>query len=264
MTGRVDGLVAIVTGGGSGIGAATASLLVEEGARVVVADLLAARASAVADSIGDRGLAVTADVSVEADVVAMIDAALTSFGRIDILHNNAALVDPVDHARDRGVISMDADLWDRVMAVNVRGPMLACKHAIPHMRRSGGGAIVNMSSGSARLGDLTRTAYGASKAAIEALTKYVATQHGPEGIRANAIAPGLVLTPAAADNLPAAHRDVLADQILVPHFADPGDIARLVVYLSSDESRYVTGQAIAIDGGMSAHQPTYAEYRKLL
>jgi NAD(P)-dependent dehydrogenase (short-subunit alcohol dehydrogenase family) len=261
--GRLEGRVAIITGGGSGIGAATASTLAAEGAAVVVADLIGARAEAVASEIGSRALGIAVDVSDEADVIRMVDIAKRTFGRIDILHNNAALVDPVEHARDRGVVDMDAAVWDRVMAVNLRGPMLGCKHALPHMIEQGRGSIINMSSGSSRLGDFERSAYGASKAGVNALTMYVATQHGPDGVRANAILPGLVLTPASANNLRPEHRDVLAENVLTPHFGEPDDIARLVLYLASDDARYVTGQLFAIDGGLSAHQPTYAGFRSV-
>ena len=137
--------------------------------------------------------------------------------------------------------------------------MLGCKHAIPRMIESGGGSIINMSSGSSRLGDLERSAYGASKAGVNALTLYVATQHGRDRIRCNTILPGLVLTPAARDNLLPGMRQTLESNVLTPYVGEPDDIAYLVLYLASDESKYVTGQAFPVNGGMSSHQPTLAQ-----
>jgi NAD(P)-dependent dehydrogenase (short-subunit alcohol dehydrogenase family) len=261
-TGRVAGKVALVTGGGSGIGAATAALLAAEGASVAVADIIAERAKATVAAIQARGgsaLAVTADVSDEEQVAAMVDATIAAFGRLDILHNNAALVDPEMFPLDGRVVDMSVDVWDKVMAVNLRGPMLGCKHAIPRMIETGGGSIINMSSGSSRLGDLERSAYGASKAGVNALTLYVATQHGRDHIRCNTILPGLVLTPAARDNLLPGLRQTLESNVLTPYVGEPDDIAYLVLYLASDESKYVTGQAFPVNGGMSSHQPTLAQ-----
>lgn len=264
--GRVAGKVAIVTGGGSGIGEASALRLAAEGACVTVADISAPAAERVAGAItagGGQGLAVTADVSDEDQVRRMVEATVGEFGRLDVLHNNAALVEPATFARDRTVTETDVEVWEAIMAVNLRGPMLTSKHAIPHMVAGGGGSIVNMSSGSSRLGDLERTAYGASKAGLNALTLYTATQYGRQGVRANAILPGLVLTPAAASNLPAAMRDIVEANVLTPFVGEPDDVAHLVVYLASDESRYVTGQLLPVNGGQSSHQPTYAQRREL-
>ena len=155
----------------------------------------------------------------------MVDATVDGFGALHVLVNNAALVDPAHFARDVGVVDLDVEVWDRVMAVNVRSVMLGCKHAIPRMIEAGGGSIVNMSSGSAKFGDFVRTAYGSSKAAINTLTKYVATQHGRDGVRVNAIAPGLVLTPPAFANLTPEHRDRLESNLLTPFVGEPADVA---------------------------------------
>jgi NAD(P)-dependent dehydrogenase (short-subunit alcohol dehydrogenase family) len=263
---RVEGKVALVTGGGSGIGAATASLLAREGAAVAVVDVIAARAEAVAKSIsanGGRAIAIHADVSEEKQVAHMVTATVEEFGRLDVLHNNAAMVDPEVFPLDGRVDAMAVEVWDRVMAVNLRGPMLGTKHALPHMIVGGGGSIINTSSGASTLGDLARSAYGASKGGLNTLTLYTATQYGRDRVRANAVLPGLVLTPAAATNIPGDLRTILDDNVLTPFVGEPDDVAHLVLYLASDESRYVTGQLFAVNGGQASHQPTYAQERAL-
>ena len=200
-----------------------------------------------------------ADVSSEDDVRVTVARAVSSWGRLDILHNNAALVDPALFGRDAKIVDLDVDVWDRTMAVNLRGVMLGCKHAIPAMIAGGGGSIINMSSGSSLVGDLERSAYGASKGGVNAFTTYVATQYGRDRVRANAVLPGLILTPAAAVNVPQELLNALRDSVLLPYFGEPDDIAHLVLYLASEESKYVTGQLFAVNGGTSAHQPTYGQ-----
>jgi NAD(P)-dependent dehydrogenase (short-subunit alcohol dehydrogenase family) len=263
---KLEGRVAVVTGGGSGIGEASAICMAAHGAAVSVVDLSehdAARVAASITSGGGRALAIHADVSDEAQWLAIIGRTMDEWGRIDVLHNNAALVRHDIFARDGAVTEMDVEVWEAVMAVNLRGPMLGTKHAVPVMIAGGGGSIINMSSGSSRLGDTERSAYGASKAGVNALTLYTATQYGADGIRANAILPGLVLTPAAASNLPAGLRAIIESNVLTPYVGEPGDVANLVAFLASDESRYITGQLIPVNGGMSSHQPTLAQRRAL-
>jgi NAD(P)-dependent dehydrogenase (short-subunit alcohol dehydrogenase family) len=260
--GRVDGKVAIVTGGGSGIGEATAHLLAAEGAAVVVDDIRGEEAERVARAItgeGGRAVSIGADVSDEPQVEAMIATALREFGRIDFLHNNAALTDPVQFAEDKAVADMEVDTWERVMATNLRGVMLGCKHAVPPMRDAGGGSIVNMSSGASKFGDFQLSAYAASKAALHALTRSVAVQYGRDRIRVNTVVPGLILTPAADTNLTPEKRAMLEDNVLLPYLGQPIDVAYLVLFLASDEARYLTGQEFVINGGQTAHQPTYAQ-----
>ena len=139
------------------------------------------------------------------------------------------------------------------MAVNLRSQVLTCKHAIPEMVRAGGGSIVNMSSGASLKGDRTRTAYGVSKAGVNALTMYAASGHGEQGVRVNTIVPGLIITDAVRAHLTEEMVEGLGRATLTPFLGQPDDIANLVVFLASEESRYITGQMIAIDGGMSAH-----------
>lgn len=254
--GRLDGTVAIVTGGARGIGAGVVAALAGEGAAVVVADIDVAAASTVAArarSAGGDVEAIGVDLTDEASVVALVEATVERFGGIDILDNNAALTDPDVLARDGAVAGLDIDVWDAAMAVNLRGQMLMSKHVIPHMVRGGGGSIVNVSSGAALKGDTTRTAYSASKAGIESLTRSIATQYGRAGVRANTIVPGLILTETLRAAIPPDLLGEYTATILTPHVGEPRDIADLVRFLVSDESRYITGQTIVIDGGMSAH-----------
>ncbi|HEX3795051.1 MAG TPA: SDR family oxidoreductase [Acidimicrobiales bacterium] len=254
--GRIEGRVAIVTGGGGGIGGATARTLAREGAAVAVVDINEAAASLVADEIMDLGgsaLSVVADLSEEQAVIDTVAAAVGSFGRLDIVHNNAALTESDFLSRDTAVTDLSVEVWERTMAVNLRSQMLMCKHAIPEMIKSGGGSIINMSSGASLKGDRTRTAYGVSKAGVNTLSMYVATSHGKEGIRVNTIVPGLIITDAVRAHLNEKIVANLGKATLTPYLGEPQDIADLVLFLGSDESRYITGQMIAIDGGMSAH-----------
>jgi NAD(P)-dependent dehydrogenase (short-subunit alcohol dehydrogenase family) len=254
--GRLIERVAIVTGGGGGIGGATARALASEGASVLIVDIDEAAAAGVASDIEEAGgtaAAFRADLSEEPDVIAAIEAATGRFGRLDVLHNNAALTDSDFLTRDTAVTDLSLDVWERTMAVNLRSQMLTCKHAIPEMVRGGGGSIINMSSGASLKGDGTRTAYGVSKAGVNALSMYVATSHGKLGIRVNTIVPGLIITDAVRSHLDERTLAGLGKATLTPYLGQPDDIAGLVVFLASDESRYITGQMIVIDGGMSAH-----------
>ena len=184
---------------------------------------------------------------------ATIKATVARFGRLDVLHNNAALTESDFLSRDTQVTELSLEVWERTMAVNLRSQMLMCKHAIPEMVRDGGGSIINMSSGASLKGDRTRTAYGVSKAGVNTLTMYVATSHGKQGVRVNTIVPGLIITDAVRAHLTEPMLAGLGRATLTPYVGEPDDVANLVVFLASDESRYITGQMIAIDGGMSAH-----------
>lgn len=262
----LSGRVALVTGGASGIGLATCTALCAAGAAVVVADLNGEGARAAAkdlEAAGHRAVGVAADVGDEASIAAMVEVAVSTFGGLDILHNNAADSDPALMSRDLAVAEMDIEVWDRSMRVNLRGPMLGCKHAIPHMIARGGGAIVNTSSASGLTGDLARSAYAASKAGLRSLTESVAVQYGKQGIRANAIAPGVIATPALEANVPAEQVAVYASNTLTPRLGSPEDIAAAVVFLASDAAGFITGQMLSVDGGLLAHHPTVSEIRRL-
>jgi NAD(P)-dependent dehydrogenase (short-subunit alcohol dehydrogenase family) len=255
---RLEGRVAIVTGGGGRIGKATATRLVSEGAHVVIADLSAEHAAAAATPLGDQALALTFDAEDPESIERMVTRSVEHFGRLDIVHNNAALLDLAFLDRDLNVVDTSIEVWDRTMRVNVRGYMLVCKHAVPHMVAAGGGSIINTTSNAAFAGDLVRVAYGSSKAAIIALTRYIATQHGREKIRCNAIAPGLIVDEALERALPE-FVAMTARHVLLPRNGRPEDIAGMVAFFASDDSSFVTGQVISCDGGLLSHQPYFAD-----
>jgi NAD(P)-dependent dehydrogenase (short-subunit alcohol dehydrogenase family) len=256
--GRLQNKIAIVTGGGGGIGSAVARRMVSEGAKVAIADIFLGSAKAAADPLGDAAIAIQFDAVDAASIEAMVEKTVSHFGRLDILHNNAAMTDPAKHPLDTDAVTIPIDIWDEIIDVNLRGYMLGCKYAIPHMIKGGGGSIINTASNSGTAGDLARIAYGASKGAIITMTKYVATQHGHQNIRCNSVAPGVVLTEALSKTVPGL-ADIIKRHILTPEFGVPDDIAALVAFLASDESRYITGENISISGGGLSHQPHYAD-----
>jgi meso-butanediol dehydrogenase/(S,S)-butanediol dehydrogenase/diacetyl reductase len=251
---RLKDKVCIVTGGGSGIGKATALLFAQEGAHVVVADRRgdAAQAVAAACASGNRkALALEVDVSRGDDVKRMIDETVKAFGRLDVLVNNAG------YGTFGTVVDIDEAEWDALMAVNVRGVFLCCKHAIAAMKRTGGGTIVNVASVVAAIGIRNRAAYVASKGAVAALTRAISLDHVAEGIRCNAVAPGTIDTPYYDDVMArapdkAAFRKGLEARQPVGRLGTPEEIAAGILFLASDESRFAHGTILTIDGGFTA------------
>lgn len=226
----LEGKVALITGGAGGIGQATAELMVGRGARVAIADLALERARTVADRFGDRAVAVGVDLGDEASIKSMVARVARHFGRIDILHNNAAAVGAALVAADRTIGEMDAAVWDTFFNVNCRGTMIVTREALPYLIETGNGAIVNTVSGMALQGNIRYAAYSATKAALMQLTRSTATAYGRKGVRCNAVA--------------------------------PEDIAEAVAFLASAAARNITGQTLVADGGVSIHIPGFAAYRK--
>jgi len=251
---RVDGKVAIVTGGASGMGAADAEVLSREGASVVVADLNEADGRAVAERVGGDAVFMKLDVTDEANWQQVIASTLEKFGRLDILVNNAGVL------AMGTVVDTTLESWRMINAVNSEGVFLGCKHAIPAMVESGGGSIINMSSVAAIHGQSFVAAYTASKGAVRALTKNVAMycKEQKNGVRCNSIHPDGVATPMIVKV--ATGKDTASEEDIeklrhVENICEPVDIANLVLYLASDESRYVTGAEMLVDNGSTITPP---------
>jgi NAD(P)-dependent dehydrogenase (short-subunit alcohol dehydrogenase family) len=260
---RLKDKVAFITGAAGGIGAATAARFVAEGAAVVVADLNGEAAQAVAQKLGSSALPITLDIGDESAFRAALDRTVTHFGRLNILFNNAALTDTESLTRDTTATQIPIDLWTKTLHINLTGFLFGCRHAIPHMAAGGGGSIINMASGSGLAADISRIAYGTSKAGVIALTKYIATQNGAQRIRCNGIAPGPIVTPhsrAVAGKL----FDLIQRHTPMGELGTPDDIASLAAFLAADESRYINGEIITIDGGLMAHHAHVSDMRDFL
>jgi len=265
-TKKLANRVAVITGAGGGLGAECARVLASHGAKIVVADINAEAGQLVAEQIiklGGEAISIPTDVSQETSVQAMVNAAMAHFGRIDILYNNAAILSAEQRAGDRDVINMDVDAWDRAMAVNLRGAMLCSKHCIPHMITSGKGSVINVTSGLGTMGDLTLSAYAASKAALIMLAKSIAAQYGKQGVRANALLIGLAPAENAHATMPQQLLDIIRDNHLTPELGTPKQIADAAAFLASDESSFVTGSVLSVDGGFCSHTPSFAATREL-
>ena len=252
---RLQDKVTLITGAGGGMGRVAARLFAAEGARVVVAEYDRAAGEETVRLVREAGGEATfvkADVSAEADAKAMVDHAVATYGRLDCVYNNAGVMPEADHS----VVDTDVATWDKVMAVNVRGVFLGCKYAIPAMIAGGGGSIINIASFVAILGcSVPQDAYTASKGALLALTRSLAVQFGPQGVRTNAICPGPVETPLLLDWLV---KDEEAKRIRLARnptarFGKPEEIVYLAMYLASDESRWTNGASLVVDGGISVN-----------
>lgn len=260
---RLGNKITIVTGAGSGIGRAVACALARHGAAVVVADIRGESADSVVAEIGDAGgqaKAVTVDVSDESQVRRMVDVAIETYGGLDILHNNASDLELLRD--DLDVVGTNVDVWNRTLGISLTGPLLGCKHAIPHMLERGGGSIINTSSINGRRGDVTRVAYSVAKGGLQTLTLHIAAAYGAGGIRCNAVCPGVIRTrPGMVPEDPGLRP--MFNSTPLARFGEPQDVAELVAFLASDESSFITGQIIEVDGGLLSQMPYAAEYKAL-
>jgi NAD(P)-dependent dehydrogenase (short-subunit alcohol dehydrogenase family) len=253
MGNRLAGKVAFITGGGMGIGREASVLFAEEGARVIVGDIdaRAARETVGAiEKVGGAALAVTGDGAIEADVKRMAEEGVARFGALHVLYNNAGVL---WKDRDRSVLETDERWWDRVMAINLKSAFWVTKYGIPELRKAGGGAVVLMGSVSALAG-FTRAqdAYTAAKGGLISLTRSLAIQFARDGIRCNIIHPGIVDTPLQAPYLTEAIRREFETGIPLGRIARPREIANVALFLASDESSFMTGAELVVDGGFTA------------
>jgi NAD(P)-dependent dehydrogenase (short-subunit alcohol dehydrogenase family) len=250
---RLQDKVALITGAASGIGRETALLFAREGASVVVADIGDQAGAAVVAEIeaqGGRAAYVHADVSRAADAEGMVRAAEQTFGRLDVLFNNAG----ISHIRDDDAVATEEQVWDLTMNVNLKGVFLGCKYGIPALRRAGGGSVINTASFVALLGAATpQIAYTASKGGVLAMTRELAVVHAREGIRVNALCPGPLRTELLMKYLDTeAKRQRRLVHIPMGRFGEAREIARAALYLACDESSFVTGATFTVDGGITA------------
>jgi NAD(P)-dependent dehydrogenase (short-subunit alcohol dehydrogenase family) len=252
---RFQGKIALVTGGGSGIGRASALRFAGEGADVVVVDIVEERARAVAseiEALGQRGLPIRADVSAVQDVENTIETTLKHFGQLDVMFNNAGI-----GGESSLVMDTPVDEWDHVIAVNLRGVFLCCRYGIPALIRAGGGAIVNMGSSMAGWDTLAGSAaYMASKEGVTGLTKNLALELGGYGIRVNAVCPGIIQTQLSFeqgghDQPQQDYFERFRQRIPLRRVGQPADVAAAVAFLASDDARHITGAMLLIDGGQT-------------
>ena len=242
---RLKDKTAVITGSGKGLGEAMALLFSHEGAKIVVFDIDEPAGRETVEHIQEQGgeaIFVHGDVSNPDDAVSLIDAAVDAYGCVDVLVNNAGV-----HV-DRTVADTTEEEWDRILRVNLKGVFLCSKAAIPQMRRQGGGNIICISSISGLVGQLNQAAYNASKHGIIGLVRCMAYDHALENIRANAICPGVMNTPLVA-SVPEEHIAPYRKTSLLERFAEPSEVANAALFLASDESSYVTGSAMVVDGG---------------
>jgi len=263
---RLADKICIVTGAGSGIGRASAELFAREQGTVIVTDIRGEAADTVAHAITEKGgsaRAMTVDVGKEEDLARMIGNTVADFGRIDVLFNNALYLNREHALRDGDFLEFDPEIFQANLRVNVLGPVIASKLALPHMLGRGKGSIISTSSGSSLGGDMTAFSYGSSKAALNWFVQAIAATYGKRGIRSNAILPGPTQTPAKMEwSTPEMDR-LFLEVLNTPFIGEPEDIAAMALFLASDESRYVNGMLYPVDGGQSCTVPFISVTRAL-
>jgi NAD(P)-dependent dehydrogenase (short-subunit alcohol dehydrogenase family) len=256
---RLDGKVVLITGGGSGMGKVASELFAAEGAKVALTDVNDDAGEAAAAAIGEAAHYVHADVSKESDAEAMVRSTLDRFGRLDVLYNNAGVM----LADDGSVHSTDEEIWDRTLSINVKGVAHGCKYGVPAMVASGGGSIINVASFVAWMGAATsQTAYTASKGAVLAMTREIAVEYARRGIRCNALCPGPIDTPLLSQLLAdPAQRQRRFVHIPMGRLGQAEEIARAALFLASDDSSFMTGASLIVDGGVTAAYVTPEDER---
>lgn len=260
---RLKDKVAIVTGSTSGIGIGIARLYAAEGAQVVVCGRRVEKGQGVVDGIlaeGGKASFHVMDITDPASIEALVADTVEAYGKIDVLVNNAANVG----LRDGRVDEVTIDMWDAIFESDLRGTFYITKCVLPHMRKDArGGSIINIGSMASCSGDLGSTAYACAKAGVDMFTQSVALQYGKDNVRCNCVRPGLIVTPDNEARVPQVLKDIFLSNIMVNRYGCPDDIGHACVYFGSDESAYVTGQIITVDGGLNSHTPTVAQFRAM-
>ncbi len=251
---RLADKVALITGSASGMGKLAAEIFAREGANIVVTDIMEKEGEETAEAVraaGGNAIFVKGNVALDADVKRVVDTAIASYGRIDVLYNNAGIMP----AEDTSVVQTAEDTWDRVLDINLKSVFLYCKHTIPHMINQGKGSIVNIASFVAFMGcTVPQDAYTASKGGMLSLTKSLAVQYGKNGIRCNAVCPGPIETPLLRYLWTSEEaRNLRLNRIPLGRFGEARDIVYMALYLASDESSWTTGAWLIVDGGISSN-----------
>ena len=260
---RLKNKVAIVTGSTSGIGVGIAKLYAAEGAKVVICGRREEKGQAVVDSIlkdGGEAFYHFMDITATESIEKLISDTAEKYGKIDVLVNNAANVG----LKDGRVDELTLEMWDNIFQSDIRGTFYTTKCVLPFMQKNEtGGSIINIGSMASCGGDLGSTAYACAKAGVDKLTQYTALQYGKQNIRCNCVRPGLIVTPQNEAHVPQALKDIFLSNIMVNRYGCPEDIGHMCVYLASDESSYVTGQILNVDGGLHAHVSTVAQFKEM-
>lgn len=263
---RLDNKVVIVTAGAGGIGSEIVRIASRRGAKTVIANYELEAGESLAHDIvqgGGDAIALPYDLLDENSIKNTIKQTISHYGRIDVIANNAALIVAELAQKDQNIENMSTELWDKTFAANTRGTMIACREALPNLIKTKGN-IVNTVSNLALQGHIIQVAYASSKAAIIQMTKSIAASHARKGVRCNAVAPGMTMTKALKDGLPASIQNMVAEETLRDQLGDPEDIAEVICWLASDSARNMTGQIVVADGGLASHVPGFGPFNAMI